>query len=126
MEAAVLVDIEELKKYGFDHESGSEHTPWRHGLRDNGELVENIDVTPYESYAYVWGAEASPHKTSGHLGQPNNFEVHKEKSTDFGEGQKLTFVSPKQVERLFLNVCKSMNNDELDAKMNSHLQGVEV
>jgi len=126
MEAAVLVDIDELKKYGFNYESGSEHLPWRHGLRDNGELIENVEVTPYESYAYIWGAPEAPHKTSGHLGQENNFEIHKAGSTDFGTGKKLTFVDPVQVESLFVNVCRSMNCNELDTKMKSYLTALEL
>tara|TARA_Y100000310_G_C20574046_1_gene759564 strand:- start:293 stop:1093 length:801 start_codon:yes stop_codon:yes gene_type:complete len=121
MEAAVLVDIDELKKYGFSHESGAEHLPWRRGMQNDGKLDEQVMVTPYESYAYVWGSADAPHKTSGNINQPNNFEHHKAGSTDFGEGEKLTFVPNDQVEKLFINVCKSMSNDELYEKVGTYL-----
>ena len=105
MEASILVDINELRKYGFSHESGSEHLKWLIPMRDSGDLVIE-EITPFESYAYVWGSDLAPHKTSGNIDHPNNFENHKVGSTDFGEGKKLTFVHAEQVEKLFTNCAK--------------------
>jgi len=105
MEAAVLIKIDALKKYGFSYESGLEHLPWRTTMRDNKELVIE-EITPFESYAYLWGSQIAPHKTSGDVDNPNNFENHKAGSTDFGESKKLTFISDEQVERLFRNCAK--------------------
>ena len=104
MEASILVDIEKIKEYGFNYESGTEHLKWLIPMRDDGDLVIE-DINPFESYAYMWGSELAPHKTSGNVDHPNNFENHKAGSTDFGEGKKLTFVPDEQVERLFTNCC---------------------
>ncbi len=106
MEASILVDIEYIKEYGFNYESGTEHLKWLIPMRDNGDLVIE-DINPFESYAYVWGSDLAPHKTSGNVDHPDNFENHKAGSTDFGEGKKLTFVPDEQVERLFINCCET-------------------
>ena len=99
-----------LKKYGFEYKNGLEHLSWRVKMKNNGELSESDEVTPYESYAYVWGSSLAPHKTSGDVNNPDNFENHKLGSQDFGEGKKLTFVPDEQVEQLFVNVYNSFNN----------------
>ena len=125
MEAAVLVRMEYLKKYGFSYESGLEHLPWRRGMKDNGELMEDSDVTPLESYSYVWGSKIAPHKTSGDVDNPNNFENHKNGSSDFGTSP-LTFVEPDQVEQLFINVYDFVNEIKLRDEMSKHLKVLSI
>jgi len=126
MEAAVIVYINEIKKYGFAYKNGLEHLPWRRGMLDDGLLSENDEVTPYESYAYIWGSQIAPHKTSGNVSDPDNFENHKDKSVDFGEGEKLTFVSPEHVERLFINVYKSKPSEELRVHLKQYLTTLDI
>ena len=126
MEATVFVYIDVLKKYGFAYENGTEHVPWRKGLVDDGLLSEDTEVTPFESYAYMWGSSIAPHKTSGSVNNPNNFNDHKEQSVDFGKGEKLTFVSDEHVERLFINVYKSFQSDQLRDHMKKYLTTLDV
>jgi hypothetical protein len=126
MEAAVLIYIDKLKEFGFSYENGLEHLPWRRGMIDTAELDENVDVFPYESYAYVWGSDLAPHKTSGNINSPNNFDEHKKGSDDFGEGKKLTFVSSEKIEEYFKNICDFVNDERLTTLMNSYTHPVEA
>lgn len=122
LEASVLVRMEYLKNYGFDSagKSGAEHLPWRTGLVRDGNLSEKDEVTPFESYAYIWGERG--HKTSGSIDEPNNFENHKTLSTDFGEGNRLTPEEPEKIESLFENVYNSCPDPRLAQKLNRYLQ----
>ncbi len=125
MEASVLLEMESLRQYGFSYENGLEHLPWRRKMVDTGELVETDEVTPLESYAYIWGSDLAPHKTSGNVDNPDNFENHKEGSTDFGD-VPLTFVDPEQVEQLFINVYKFVQDDTLKEEMCKHLKVLQI
>ena len=83
MEASFVVDMGNVKRLGFSTKrSGAEHV-------DGGWLsqskVSDGDVSPFESYGYVWGDERAAHKTSGHIDQEGNFGTHKTNSVDFGE-----------------------------------------
>ena len=83
MEASFVVEMQNLKRIGFSTDrSGAEHV-------DGGWLSEtktaDHDISPFESYGYVWGDERAPHKTSGHINDDNNFETHKDRSADFGD-----------------------------------------
>ena len=82
MEASVLVNVKKVLQYGFSHESGAEHLPWRNGIVQDGTLIVE-DVEP--SYAYVWGDALAPHKTSGNINNPSNFRNHMDKSVNFGD-----------------------------------------
>jgi len=120
-EASVLVRIDALEEYGFSYESGAEHLPWRRGMVDSGELSERDEVTPLESYAYLWGDDLAPHKTSGNIDHPDNFNNHKEGSTDFGGGKTLKLWDAKDIEEYFKNVYESVRHPKLKAKMNHYL-----
>lgn len=84
MEASCIVDMQEIRTYGFANSNGAEHLTWRRGLLDRGLLTETYEVTPMESYAYVWGEPQAPRKQSGYINDQNNFENHKLANVDFG------------------------------------------
>lgn len=92
MEASVLAWLDIVKEYGFSTErSGGEHVDggwYDYVWTDTRCTIE--EVSPFESYGYVWGDPRAPHKTSGHINDTNNFENHKKDSVDFGEGKLLT------------------------------------
>lgn len=125
-EASVLVRMKSLLRYGFDSEgkSGAEHLPWRVGMVRDGDLSENDEVTPYESYAYIWGEPG--HKTSGSIDQPNNFENHKSLSADFGEGRRLTPLPLAEIEWFYANIYKSYPDPKLAVKVKRYLQTLEL
>lgn len=84
MEASIISCISFVREFGFSTaQSGGEHVQggWLDQARSQGQLTIE-DVTPRESYGYIWGDGLS--KTSGNIDHPNNFENHKEASQDFG------------------------------------------
>lgn len=80
MEASILVDIREVS---FDMESGKEHLNWYTRLRDAGELNEDEpDTIP--AYCFDWVSnDLAPHKQSGDIDNPDNFDNHKARSIDY-------------------------------------------
>jgi hypothetical protein len=82
MEASVLMWREVFDHATFKDGNGDEHAPWLAYVRKNNQFVERDLITPNESYVYYWGDGL--HKQSGDLGNPDNFENHKNESTDFG------------------------------------------
>ena len=95
MEASVLAHMDVVQEHAFSlGRSGAEHVDggWYSWCNDNDELsIENI--SPWEGYGYMWGDPLCGDKTSGHIGDPDNFERHKRESTDFGKGRLLTAKS---------------------------------
>jgi hypothetical protein len=124
-EASVLVRIDALLRYGFDStgKSGAEHLPWRHGLVRDGELREDSEVTPFESYVYVWGDPG--HKTSSTIDAPDNFQRHLLHSTDFGAGP-LTAEMVERLEWYYVNLYRSVQDERLQARLNQHLLSTRV
>lgn len=120
MEASVIADTESLRIYGFADSNGGEHVTWMRGLLDEGELDENYSVTPFESYAYIWGDEIASHKQSGYINDPNNFENHKKQSTDFGV-RPLSLYSPLRVKLFYLKIANTINDDRLFDKLRSYV-----
>lgn len=124
-EASVLVWMDALRTYGFDStgKSGAEHLPWRNGLVRDGELSENCEVTPFESYAYVWGEPG--HKTSSTIDAADNFERHMRESTDFAQ-TRLAAEPPETVEWFYANIYRSFPVPELGQKLNPYLVTTRV
>jgi hypothetical protein len=120
-EASVLVRAEHLFKYGFDTtKSGAEHLTWRAAMVADGQLSEQDEVTPFESYAYVWGDPG--HKISGEIDRPDNFERHQARSTDFGGGAELTPESQEKLETFYANIFASYSIPSLGDRLNCHLK----
>ena len=87
MEASVIVKMSRIREIGFrSDQTGYEGLSWYDRLRDEGNLDEhNQNYVP--SYAFNWSdpSELCGHKQSGHIGSPNNFEIHKEQSLDYSK-----------------------------------------
>jgi len=119
-EASVLVRTDYLRRYGFDTtKSGAEHLSWRAAMVADGHLSEDDEVTPFESYAYVWG-EAG-HKISGEIDRPDNFERHQAHSTDFGVGTALVPETQEKLEAFYANIYASYPVPHLGERLNSYL-----
>ena len=116
MEASIIVKLEEIKKFGFANSNGAEHLTWLDALKDSGELDENYDVYPFESYMYVWGEDIASHKQSGSITNPNCFEEHKAKSIDFGV-RPLDIYSPLRMKLWYQKIVNWVNHPELTNKM---------
>ena len=87
LEASVIVKMNRIKEIGFRSDiTGYEGLSWYTQLRDEKHLDEhNTYYLP--SYCFNWSdpAEVAGHKQSGAIGSPNNFENHKEASTDYAK-----------------------------------------
>jgi len=89
MEASVIADIKKVKEYGYRLETGYEGLGWYTKLRDHKELDEN-DNYCVPSYCFNWNdgqKMKAPHKQSGDINNPNNFENHKSQSLDRVNGR---------------------------------------
>jgi hypothetical protein len=119
-EASVLVRTDYLLRYGFDtRKSGAEHLSWRTAMVFDGHLSESDEVTPFESYAYVWGEPG--HKISGEIDRPDNFQRHQAQSTDFGAGAELAPESQEKLEDYYANIYASYPDPSLGDRLNSYL-----
>lgn len=98
MEASVIVKMERIREIGFRTDAtGYEGLSWYTRLRDEGQLDEHeLDYVP--SYCFNWSdpPEIAGHKQSGDINNPNNFENHKEQSTDFST-EPLTAISTSEL-----------------------------
>jgi hypothetical protein len=120
MEASVIAETESIQIYGFKDSNGGEHVTWMQGLLSEEQLDENYEVTPFESYAYIWGDEIASHKQSGWIDDPNNFENHKKASTDFGV-RPLSLYSPLRVKLFYWRIVESVKNDQLTERLRNYL-----
>ena len=103
LEASVVASIDLVRKYGYLLETGKEGLAWYTKMRDNKELDEH-DTNYIPSYCFNWndGQEMNaPHKQSGDIDNPNNFNNHKEASKDVVNGRKLQVYSPEQLNEVF-------------------------
>ena len=89
MEASIVADITKVREYGYLLETGKEGLGWYTKMRDNRELNEH-DPIYIPSYCFNWNDGdklAAPHKQSGDINNPNNFENHKYASRDYCMGK---------------------------------------
>ena len=99
LEASVVADINKVREYGYLLETGKEGLGWYTKMRDNRELVEH-DNYYIPSYCFNWNdgaAMLAPHKQSGDIDNPNNFENHKNASIDAVNGRRLTVYSIDEI-----------------------------
>jgi glycosyltransferase involved in cell wall biosynthesis len=103
LEASVVASIDLVRKYGYLLETGKEGLGWYTKMRDNKELDEH-DTNYIPSYCFNWndGQEMNaPHKQSGDIDNPNNFNNHKKASKDVVDGRKLQIYSQEQLNQVF-------------------------
>ena len=97
LEASVIADIEKVRQYGYDLHTGKEGLAWYTKLRDHRELNEN-DTYFLPAYCFCWQdsqAMLAPHKQSGDINNPDNFENHKKSSIDPVDGRRLQITNPQ-------------------------------
>lgn len=103
MEASVIADIKKVREYGYLLETGSEGLGWYTKMRDNKELNEN-DTDCIPSYCFNWNdgdAMDAPHKQSGDIDNPNNFENHKKASNDIAPHKLLEVYTEQQMREIY-------------------------
>jgi glycosyltransferase involved in cell wall biosynthesis len=103
MEASVIADIKKVREYGYLLETGSEGLGWYTKMRDKKELNEN-DTHCIPSYCFNWNdgdAMGAPHKQSGDIDNPNNFENHKKASKDIAPRRLLEVYSDADMRQIY-------------------------
>lgn len=103
LEASVVASIDKVREYGYLLETGKEGLGWYTKLRDNKELDEN-DSYYLPSYCFNWndGAEMNaPHKQSGDIDNPENFNNHKAASKDSVNGRFLSVYSEEKMRETY-------------------------
>ena len=103
LEASVVSSMDLVRKYGYLLETGKEGLAWYTKMRDNKQLDEH-DTYYIPSYCFNWndGQEMeAPHKQSGDIDNPNNFDNHKEASKDLVNGRELQVYSVHQLNQTY-------------------------
>lgn len=116
LEASVVASRKKVQEYGYRLETGYEGLGWYTKLRDNRELDEN---DPYfvPSYCFNWndGQEMkAPHKQSGDINNPDNFENHKKQSLDRVGGRLISLWDEKKLRETYLPYIEHFNNSVAD------------
>lgn len=103
LEASILADIRKVREYGYLLETGKEGLGWYTKMRDNKELNEH-DTYYIPGYCFNWndGQEMNaPHKQSGDIDNPNNFENHKVASKDRVNGRNLQIWAKENLTKMY-------------------------
>lgn len=103
LEASVVGETEKVREYGYLLETGKEGLGWYTKARDNKELDEH-DTRYVPSYCFNWndGQEMkAPHKQSGDIDNPNNFENHKSQSIDRVDGRVLKIWDEHEINDMY-------------------------
>ena len=99
LEASVIADISKIREYGYLLHSGKEGLAWYTKMRDNKELNEN-DTYYIPSYCFNWNdgqKMKAPHKQSGDINNPQNFENHKNHSFDKVNGRRVEIYNEERL-----------------------------
>ena len=102
MEASIVADIKKVREYGYLLETGKEGLGWYTKMRDNGELFENDDDC-IPSYCFNWNdgdIMDAPHKQSGDIDNPDNFNNHKAASKDVAD-KPLRIYSEEEIKKIY-------------------------
>jgi len=103
LEASIVADIHKVREYGYLLETGKEGLGWYTKMRDNKELNEH-DTYYIPGYCFNWndGQEMNaPHKQSGDIDNPNNFENHKAASKDRVNGRNLQIWAKENLTKMY-------------------------
>lgn len=102
MEASIVADIKKVREYGYLLETGKEGLGWYTKMRDSGELFENDDDC-IPSYCFNWNdgdIMDAPHKQSGDIDNPDNFNNHKAASKDIAD-KPLKIYSEEELKKVY-------------------------
>lgn len=121
LEASVVGDRLKVREYGYLLETGKEGLGWYTKARDNKELNEH-DKHYIPSYCFNWndGQEMkAPHKQSGDIDNPNNFENHKNQSLDKVDGRALSIWDCEKINEMYkpYRDYLHINKEKLDSEL---------
>jgi len=116
VEASVMLHTDAVF---FDLNTVNEHLAWYHKLDAEGQM--SIDRNSIPAYCFNWkdSREHGGHKQSGHLGHPDNFNMHKRDCIDVAK-KPITKKSLKDYKDRFqqfdylLEECKTTHKDLIE------------
>ena len=103
LEASVVASAQKVREYGYLLETGKEGLAWYTKMRDNKELVEHDNIY-IPSYCFNWNdgdVMGAPHKQSGDIDNPENFNNHKAQSLDRVNGRSLSIYSEEKLRETY-------------------------
>lgn len=112
LEASVVADISKVREYGYLLDTGREGLGWYTKMRDNKELDEH-DKRYVPSYCFNWqdgDLMKAPHKQSGDIDNPNNFDNHKRMSMDAVDGRRLTIWDEERISDMYIPYYRYLND----------------
>ena len=116
LEASVVASMKKVMEYGYLLETGKEGLGWYTKLRDNKELNE-YDSCYVPSYCFNWndGQEMkAPHKQSGDINNPDNFENHKKHSLDRVGSRLISIWDDKKMRETYQPYIEYLNSNSAD------------
>ena len=114
LEASVVGDINKVREYGYLLETGKEGLGWYTKARDNKELDEH-EKFYIPSYCFNWNdgdKMKAPHKQSGDIDNPNNFENHKASSLDRVDGRDLQIWPSSKLVEMYVPYYEYLSNNK--------------
>lgn len=103
LEASIVASIDKVREYGYLLETGKEGLAWYTKMRDNKELDEH-DIIYVPSYCFNWNdgdIMEAPHKQSGDIDNPENFNNHKAQSLDRVNDRSLSIYSEEKLRETY-------------------------
>ena len=103
LEASVVASMDLVRKYGYLLETGKEGLAWYTKMRDNKQLDEH-DTYYIPSYCFNWNdgdIMEAPHKQSGDIDNPENFNNHKAQSLDRVNDRSLSIYSEEKLRETY-------------------------
>jgi glycosyltransferase involved in cell wall biosynthesis len=103
LEASIVASIDKVREYGYLLETGKEGLAWYTKMRDNKELDEHDNIY-VPSYCFNWNdgdIMEAPHKQSGDIDNPENFNNHKAQSLDRVNDRSLSIYSEEKLRETY-------------------------
>ena len=103
LEASIVASINKVREYGYLLETGKEGLAWYTKMRDNKELDEHDNIF-VPSYCFNWNdgdIMEAPHKQSGDIDNPENFNNHKAQSLDRVNDRSLSIYSEEKLRETY-------------------------
>jgi len=116
LEASVVALYKKVEEYGYLLETGKEGLGWYTKMRDNKELDEN-DPYYVPSYCFNWNdgqQMKAPHKQSGDINNPDNFQNHKKQSLDRVGSRIISIWDDKKMRETYQPYIEYFNSNSAD------------
>jgi len=116
LEASLVALYKKVEEYGYLLETGKEGLGWYTKMRDNKELDEN-DPYYVPSYCFNWNdgqQMKAPHKQSGDINNPDNFQNHKKQSLDRVGSRIISIWDDKKMRETYQPYIEYFNSNSAD------------